>query len=139
MASTVIITTVMVHTAMVTKANLLAATLATSSVGARLDLPAGDAAEGNAYSYYYFKDQRRLKLDTTRVAVLRAPDGKEARAEPDLSHLGPANELARRPEVTFAEPDMMVTQLLLLRPERGRPPRAERVERDQSVENHPFG
>jgi len=48
----------------------------------------GDGAPGGGYWYSYFKEQRSLKLDTTRVAV-RAPDGDGAAdTEPDLSRYG---------------------------------------------------
>jgi len=46
--------------------------------------PAG--AGENGYAYSYFKEQRPLTLDTTRVAVLLAPDRKAP--EPDLARYG---------------------------------------------------
>jgi subtilisin family serine protease len=42
----------------------------------------------DAYSYRYFKDQRPLKLDKTRIAVLSAPEEHGAAAKPDLSQYG---------------------------------------------------
>src|SRR5215813_5494577 len=48
-----------------------------------------DTAAESGYAYYYFKEARRLRLDTARVAVLRAPGGEGAvPPEPGLSRYG---------------------------------------------------
>jgi len=54
-----------------------------------------DNAGGGGYSYAYFREQRPLKLDTTRVAILRGERGKgTGAAEPDLSPYGLDNSSA---------------------------------------------
>src|SRR5262245_51230222 len=63
------------------------------TAAARPDNPAvaaqSDTAAESGYAYYYFKEARRLRLDTARVAVLRAPGGEGAvPPEPGLSRYG---------------------------------------------------
>lgn len=62
-----------------------------SAAGAGNRIFAGQASNSatTAYSYYYFKEERRLSLDASRIAVLRAQDQRgSGAAMPDLSPYG---------------------------------------------------
>jgi subtilisin family serine protease len=69
------------------RSTLCAALLAAALTAFAAEASPPDDAAGHAYTYSYFKEQRPLKLDTTRVAVLRE-------AAPDLSQYGLASGAA---------------------------------------------